>query len=194
MTDTTEKNTSNPTAVVGKPLVEELIAGMPFDGSMKRLEVHGEIPGYRLQWVNDRGSRVHTLIRYGFDFVKRDEIALNDRVIDGNQAVDDRVRRAVGGGSSGGEGATYAYLMKCPEELWQKFQDAMQVRPDNFDRMLLAGFANAGQNQYNPSHVVANKIDASDLMQPQAFPEVNQQAGGMRRPTHRMGGPSIRNR
>lgn len=194
MTDTTEKSTSNPTADTTRPIVEELLAGMPFDGSMKRLEVHGDIPGHRLQWVNDRGSRVPTLIRYGWNFVKKDEIALNDRVIDGNQAVDDRVKRVVGQGS-GGEGATYAYLMKCPEELWQKFQAAMQVRPDNFDRMLLAGFADAGNNQYNPSHITPNKVDASELMEPQAFPGApNQQTGGMRRPPHRMGGPSIRNR
>lgn len=177
----------NPTADTAKPLVAELLANRPFDGTMKRLEVHAEIPGYRIQWCNDEGSRIHNLIRWGWEFVKASEVALNDRTIDGNQAVDDKVKRAVG--RSNGPDARYAYLMKCAEDHWQQFQAAMQARPDAFDAMLLKGFADPNAGQYNPTSI-ANKIDQSEFMQDAPGPRV----GGMSRTPHRMGGPSVRNR
>jgi hypothetical protein len=178
---------ANPTADTTKPITAEMLASMPFNGSMKRLEVHGEIPGYKTQWSNDEGSRIATLIRYGFDFVKKGEIGLNDRVVDANQAVDDKVKRRVG---SGDGGPIYAYLLKCPNEIWDMIQAQMQSGPDNFDRALMAGLMasrDAAAMQYTPKGV--NNLDASELMQPANTPA---NPGGQTRRPHRMGGPSIR--
>lgn len=172
---------ANPTAAADKPLAAEMLASLPFNGTMKRLEIFGDIPGYRMQWANDEGSRIHTLLRYGFEFVKHDEVGMASRTpLEGNQAVDDKVKRPVG---TLGSVPLYAYLMKCPQELWDKFQAAMQVGPDKFDHALMGGLlANRATEamQYTPQGV--NKLDD----------ETSQRSTtGMRPKPHTMGGPNI---
>ena len=175
----------------------DLTGGLPFNGTMKRLEVHGDLPGYRIQWANDDGNRIHTLIRYGFEFVRAEDVSLNDRVVDANAAVDDKVKRPVG--THAGGAPMYAYLMKCPTELWNKYQAQMQERPDQFDAMVQQGLIQSQElrgHAYRPEATrgtpMPTGVDSSELMQPN--PNQTNPGGQRSRQPHRMGGPSIRNR
>lgn len=107
-----------------------------FSGENKQLEVMGRngsvtdpIPGFYLYWFNDDGGtgiRIMKAKRSGYEFVQRDEVLLNDGLVDGSDAAGDHVRKVVG---SIGNQPLYAYLMKKPT--WIKEAHDLEMRKVN---------------------------------------------------------------
>ena len=96
-----------------------------FSGTTLKLQVFGKdgndkdpIPGYRLYWFNDveGGLRIAQAQASGWEFVQREEVALNNgQLSPGNNDLGSHVRRWVGTGED--QKAIYSYLMKKPLEL-----------------------------------------------------------------------------
>lgn len=110
------------------------------DGTTKRLEVFGEIPGYHLAILNDEDNRLYQAQLHGWAFVDADEIGgVNENVTSFNTDPGERVRFVVGTKKNGE--ALHAYLMKLPEEIWQDDQQAHHARDQYVDAQIRGGHA-----------------------------------------------------
>lgn len=88
-------------------------------GQRLKLSVQGEIPGHHLYWENDEDGRIEQLLFDGFDFVQPGEVnRASDLVADMDLA--NRISRYVGRREDGSP--LRAYLMKCPQDIWDARQ------------------------------------------------------------------------
>ncbi|MDE2022548.1 MAG: hypothetical protein KGI71_06595 [Patescibacteria group bacterium] len=108
------------------------------NGLTQKLQVHGQLPGYRMAIVNDDRNRVPELEHFGWVMVDADEIkAVNGNVTSYNTDPGNRVRFTVGTKENGEP--MYAYLMKLPEEIWQEHQDEQERLCARVDAQLMRG-------------------------------------------------------
>jgi len=121
-----------------------------FSGQIKALDVFGingstidPMPGYRLYWFTDNGntgSRLHQALASGWDFVNKNEIAMQDNLVEGNNDLGTKVRKVVNPNQTP---PTYGYLMKKPAWMDEAHQAEMQKVNDNQERAIRKGSFNA---------------------------------------------------
>ena len=120
-------------------------------GGLKlKLAVAGEIPGYHLYWENDQDGAVETLLMEGFDFVSYDEL----RAGKATEVVEDadigsQISRYVGRREDGDP--LRAYLLKCPNDLWQERQENSLVEADRRDADIRRRVEQVQSGEYVPT-------------------------------------------
>ena len=117
-------------------------------GARLKLAVHGEIPGHKMYRCNDDNNELAALLDEGFTFVKQDEVGLNRGVVQ-DKDVDNRVSKYVGTKANGDP--MRAYLLKCPQAIWDDIQAASQEQANAWDSAILAGKVGNVENSYNPA-------------------------------------------
>lgn len=118
-------------------------------GPALKLAVVGEIPGYHMYWENDEDGKIEDLIYQGFDFVARDEVRRGSDLV-ADMDLSDRISRYVGRREDGSP--LRAYLMKCPNQLWDERQERQQRQVNDWDEQIRNGRmkAKADEGQYQP--------------------------------------------
>lgn len=116
-------------------------------GARLKLAVHGTIPGHAMYWCNDDNNEIAQLLEEGFSFVKAGEVGLNRGVVQDND-VDGRVSKYVGTKQNGDP--MRAYLLKCPQEIWDDIQAASQDQANEWDSAILAGVVGNVDSSYSP--------------------------------------------
>jgi hypothetical protein len=101
-------------------------------GLSLQLDVRGEIPGYKLAWVNDEDGAVEQRLEMGFDFVVQDELYAKQAKIVPDEEITSVISRFVKGTRNDGQ-ALRAYLLKCPEEQWQEIESRRYRAADKWD-------------------------------------------------------------
>lgn len=101
-------------------------------GLSLQLDVRGEIPGYKLAWVNDEDGAVEQRLEMGFDFVTQDELYAKQAKIVPDEEITSVISRFVKGTRNDGQ-ALRAYLLKCPEEQWQEIESRRYRAADKWD-------------------------------------------------------------
>ena len=152
----TTETTTKPSAPVQSPITREenqraimqRVRGASTGGMRLKLGVHGTIEGYHLFWENDYGSSINQLLSEGFEFVQRGEVNLNAFVV-ADDDLDNRVSRYVGSKEDGSP--LRAYLLKCPQELWDDRQSMAQEQADSWDDAILAGTLQQLDSRYSPT-------------------------------------------
>ena len=117
-------------------------------GPQLKLSVRGEVPGHHLYWENDEDGKIEQLLFDGFDFVTPDEVQrASDLVADMDLA--NRISRYVGRQQDGSP--LRAYLLKCPQQLWDDRKAASQKQVDEWDQQIRNGRMKPQDNsQYTP--------------------------------------------
>ena len=117
-------------------------------GQRLKLSVIGTIPGHTMYWENDEDGRIEQLLFDGFDFVIPGEVnRASDLVAD--MDLSSRISRYVGRREDGSP--LRAYLMKCPDELWESRKRHEQTLTDERDREIREGRMQPKDNkQYVP--------------------------------------------
>ena len=124
-----------------------------FNGTNLKLEVNGEIPGYKLHWMNDYPGRIAKAQETGWEFVARQEVELpvSTKALDPNTDLGEKVRLVVGQGEK--SEPLYAYLMKIKQEWFEEDQHDMQQAISDRERaMIRSNGSNADriENTYVP--------------------------------------------
>ena len=116
------------------PSKPETIPTNFLSGFVKRLEVHGERPGFTRRWFNDDkgGSNIRAALMSGWQFAERTDVQLNAAVTPRNTDLGSRVQECVGTNENGS--ALFAYLMEIPTWLYEKHQEARIA----YNRQLMA--------------------------------------------------------
>jgi len=120
-------------------------------GAQLKLEVfNAVIPGWHLYWENDSDARIERLLQNGFEFVTPEEAGMKrvtHRVVaDGD--LDNRVSKYVG--TTEDCKAMRAYLMKCPEDIWDDIQHCINDLADSRDRDILESASRSTGDRYQP--------------------------------------------
>lgn len=120
-------------------------------GQRLKLSVQGSIPGHHLYWENDEDGRIEQLLFDGFDFVSPGEVQrAADLVADMDLA--NRISRYVGRQQDGSP--LRAYLMKCPDEIWNARKGGEQAQVNAWDEQIRQGRMKPQDNtQYTPQGV-----------------------------------------
>lgn len=125
-----------------------------FSGQFRQMEVFGAngsntdpIPGWRLYWMNDIGDRINRARQSGWEFVMKDEIALQENLVPGNNDLGTQVRKVVNPNLIP---PTVAYLMKKPADLDALHQAEIQEVNNRNEAALRQGRVNAqaGDGRY----------------------------------------------
>lgn len=101
-------------------------------GLTLQLDVRGEIPGYKLAWVNDEDGAVEQRLEMGFDFTTQDELYAKQAKIVPDEEITSVISRFVKGTRNDGQ-ALRAYLLKCPEDQWQEIESRRYRAADKWD-------------------------------------------------------------
>lgn len=117
-------------------------------GARLKLAVHGEIPGHKLYWCNDDNNELELHLEDGFSFVQQNEVGLNRGVVQ-DKDVDNRVSKYVGTKANGDP--MRAYLLKCPQDIWDDLQAASQEQANQWDSAILAGVVGNVDSSYKPA-------------------------------------------
>lgn len=116
-------------------------------GARLKLAVHGSIPGYKMYWCNDDNNEVAELLSEGFTFVQPQEVSLTRGIVT-DADVADRVSKYVGTKANGEP--LRAFLMKCPQDIWDDLQAYSQEQANEWDGAILAGAVGAVDSRYKP--------------------------------------------
>lgn len=111
-----------------------------------KLAVRGEIDGHVLYWENDQNGAIEELLYEGFEFVKPSEIALTSHVVKDADLID-RVSRFVGRQEDGTP--LRAFLMKCPEEIWDERTQRREAQADDWDEAIYRQFTTPERGRYS---------------------------------------------
>lgn len=123
-----------------------------FSMPVSRLAVP-EIPGYHLHWFQGTPQRIARAQEAGYEFVKKDEVSINSRLLgsdtaeDGNTDMGSNVSIVDGNAVGSDNQAIRMYLMKLPEEIWQQDQELMTGRNSRLEGVrqgLLSGLTGSG--------------------------------------------------
>ena len=99
-------------------------------GQRLKLAVRGSVPGHVLYWENDENGKVENLLFEGFDFVTPGEVQrATDLVAD--MDLTNRISRFVGRQEDGSP--LRAYLLKCPQAIWDERASVSQQIADERD-------------------------------------------------------------
>jgi len=101
-------------------------------GLTLQLHVEGEIPGYKLIWENDDNGAIEQRLMQGMDFVTQDELYAKQAKIVPDEEISSAISRFVKGTRSDGQ-ALRAYLLKCPEDLWEEIESRRAAAADKWD-------------------------------------------------------------
>ena len=117
-------------------------------GQQLKLSVRGEIPGYHMYWENDEDGKIEQLLFDGFDFVAPGEVQrASDLVVDMDLA--NRISRYVGRQQDGSP--LRAYLLKCPNDIWEARQANTQIQVNEWDKQIRDGrMKPQDKTQYTP--------------------------------------------
>lgn len=116
-------------------------------GMRLKLSVGNLIEGYHMYWANDENNEVQELLEEGFTYVKPSEVRM-ERGLVADTDVSDRVSKYVGTKANGDP--LRAYLMKCPQDLWDEIQEASQEQANAWDSAILAGTVGGVDSRYDP--------------------------------------------
>lgn len=118
-------------------------------GASLKLEVFGRIDGCHLYWENDDNNRLELLLNEGFDFVRPEEVgmarAVTRVVVDSE--LTDRISKHVGTTEDGKP--MRAYLLKCPDDIWEDIQASIADLTEERDRDILESHHRA-DDRYQP--------------------------------------------
>lgn len=109
----------------------------PVAGGMRlKLGVQGSLPGYHLYWENDQDGAIEQLLYEGFEFVNPSidkELRLESAFVrDGD--LNSRISRYVGRREDGSP--LRAYLLKCPDEIWEDRESERYKQADAWDEAI----------------------------------------------------------
>ena len=99
---------------------------VPIHGYKSKLDVKGLKPGMHGCWVND--YNVDRYLAAGYDFVTYD-VQVGDRHVNTASQIGNKVSMAAGNGLT-------AYLMECPEEIYQEELGEVHRLADEKDEMM----------------------------------------------------------
>lgn len=116
--------------------------------SRLKLAVRGEIDGHVLYWENDQNGAIDELLYEGFEFVRPSEIRLTSHVVK-DADLNDRISRFVGRQEDGTP--LRAFLMKCPEEIWEARTSRREAQADEWDEAIYRQFTKPEKGRYNPA-------------------------------------------
>lgn len=139
----------NPSNAPGKPAAE--MKRIPLSLPVQKLEVP-EIPGYHLHWFRGTSARIQQAQRAGFEFVKPEEVKLNNLALggdaskSGNSDMGDRVSVVAGDIDDQGQ-AVRLYLMKQPMEYYLQDKALLQQRNDSIADAMTAAFRDGSAAQ-----------------------------------------------
>jgi hypothetical protein len=120
-------------------------------GLVLKLSVVGTIPGHQMYWANDEKGEIEELIYQGFDFVEPGEVRRAANLV-GDSDLSNRISRYVGTRDDGSP--LRAYLLKCPDELWNERQAAKQYQASAWDEQIRNGrMKPTDKTQYIPKGV-----------------------------------------
>lgn len=94
--------------------------------------------GFRLYWMRDDPGRLEAAKEAGYEFVKADEVAVNDFITPGNGDLGTNVSRASGDTREGGQ-AVRMYLMKIKREWYDEDQQDLANMNERIDAILKRG-------------------------------------------------------
>lgn len=106
-----------------------------------------EIPGYHTHWIADRN--LARALRAGYTHVKDDEVEVNNQAVaddpsvSGNTDLGSNISVLAGGVSQETRQSQRLYLMKLPQEWWQKDQAARDEVNEGVARTMRAGMTGA---------------------------------------------------
>lgn len=108
----------------------------------KKLEVYGvdlqeQLPGFVLRWINDERDRIPRSQLQGWDFVKRSEVGLNDKVTPLNKDLGENIAVYVGANEAGQP--MRAFLMKIPKEAHEKLMRRIDRQNDQIQEAIRRG-------------------------------------------------------
>ena len=116
-------------------------------GPQLKLSVIGEVPGHHMYWENDEDGKIEQLLYEGFDFVSQDEVQRGSDLV-ADMDLTNRISRYVGRHQDGSP--LRAYLMKCPNELWEQRQARTQRTVNDWDEQIRNGRMKPQEGQYTP--------------------------------------------
>lgn len=117
-------------------------------GARMKLAVFGQVKGHHLYWCNDEDAAVEQLLAEGFSFVKPAEVNMQSIGVVQDGDITDRLSKYVGTTANGGP--LRAYLLKCPQAIWDDIQAASQDQANAWDSAILAGAVGAVDSRYKP--------------------------------------------
>lgn len=116
-------------------------------GIKLKLSVNGSVDGYHLYWENDEDGAIETLLYEGFEFVSQAEVHMEKAIVSDTD-LGDRISRYVGKKSDGSP--LRAYLLKCPETMWQERENVRYAAADVRDSDIRSRGNNPDNGQYRP--------------------------------------------
>jgi hypothetical protein len=143
-----------------------------FDGQMKSLDVFGKngsttdpIPGYRLYWFTDTGNtgvRINQARVSGWELVNKDEIALQENVVPGNNDLGTHVRKVVDARTSPPQ---YGYLMKKPVWLDDLHRKQLAQENENIVNSVRSGrhSSDHAEGRYTASQVAGSTLPKIEI-------------------------------
>jgi len=126
-------------------------------GPQLKLSVIGEVPGHHMYWENDEDGKIEQLLYEGFDFVSPDEVRRGSDLV-ADMDLTNRISRYVGRHQDGSP--LRAYLMKCPNEVWEQRQGRRQVQVNEWDEQIRSGRMKPQEGQYTPKGVT-NRLETN---------------------------------
>ena len=132
---------------------------VPMTVPQRKLETP-EIPGYKQYWFRSEPGRLQRALKAGYEFVKPEEIELNnfdlagDLALPGMADMGDRVSVAAQDGVGENGQFLRLYLMKIKLEWWEADQAKYEAeRIDPIVRSLNGGTLGAGESGETPGDV-----------------------------------------
>lgn len=122
----------------------------PIHGKREILGVRGLEAGWHYCWVND--DEDGNLDRYkdgGFDFVTHD-VVVGDKKVNAASQIGGKISKAVGNGLT-------AYLMRCPEEVYQEELALLHSEIDEKERAMKANLNSKNDGRYGEVEVSTPK-------------------------------------
>lgn len=117
--------------------VEELRDRPIFGVPQGKFGIVGEIPGYKLQIMNDMPGQLDYAIHCGFEFVKKGEVGILPGVVSKDTDLGEKISYVVNPKTDGMK----AYLMKIRKEYWDRAQAEIQKGPDQVEAQIRMGRA-----------------------------------------------------
>jgi len=138
----------NPANAVAKTSAER--KRIPMSVPVQKLET-AEIPGYHLHWFRSAPDRIQRALNAGYEFVKPEEISLNNVSLGGNSAVSgntdlgSQVSVIAGGIEDGTTQPSRLILMKIKLELYEEDEAIKDKRSAGVVNALSKGLVGAGE-------------------------------------------------
>lgn len=111
---------------------------VPINGLRDKMSVRGQEPGWHYCWVNEDNCPRYEL--GGYQFVTH-EVTVGDRKIDSASMIGGKVAMAAGNGVT-------AYLMRCPQEVFDEEQRLVNERTDATEQSLRENLNSGADGKY----------------------------------------------